>query len=287
MARKPTHTEPQPARLNVDDMRRGMKRLQKRLQEVEAFDPRTLDRQDPWSTVRPLSTSIETALDETFGKGTVEYNRYAAASRFDWPIIMGGDVDHHRKVQHVVEDRIRSIQLLTDAVDLLNDRIEAQAESANSLTAVVAAIEAVERSSRIFIVHGHDEGTKEAVARFISKLGFEPVILHERANRGRTIIEKFRDEAADIGFAIVLMSPDDEMAGGSKRARQNVILELGFFLGALGSANVAALVRGDVETPSDFDGVLYIKVDDTGMWRMLLAKELKASGYDVDMNKAV
>lgn len=243
MTKKPTYAEPQPSRLTAKDMYRGVQRLQKRLQEVEAFNPTTLDRRDPWSTVRPLSTSIETSLNETFGKGTIEYNRYAAASRFDWPVTMGGDLDHNRKVQYVADDRNRSIQ--------------------------------------------HDEASKEAVARFIAKLGFEPVILHEQANRGRTIIQKFRDEAADIGFAIVLMSPDDEMAAGSKRARQNVILELGFFLGALGPANVAALVRGDVETPSDFDGVLYIKVDDAGMWRMLLAKELKASGYDVDMNKAV
>lgn len=285
MARKPTSAEPQPSRLTAEDMRRGVKRLQKRLQEVEAFDPVTLDRRDPWSTVRPLSTSIETALDETFGKGTIEYNRYATASRFDWPI-MRGDMDHSRKVQYVADDRNRSIQLLSAAIDLLNERIEADAESQSSSVAAVVQ-KPVDRSSRIFIVHGHDEASKEAVARFIAKLGYEPVILHEQANRGRTIIQKFRDEAADIGFAIVLMSPDDEMAAGSKRPRQNVILELGFFLGALGPANVAALVRGDVETPSDFDGVLYIKVDDAGMWRMLLAKELKASGYDVDMNKAV
>ncbi|KRB23795.1 hypothetical protein ASE05_13070 [Mesorhizobium sp. Root172] len=139
----------------------------------------------------------------------------------------------------------------------------------------------------MFIVHGHDNGTKESVARFVTRLGYEPIILHEQANKGRTIIEKFRDEADSIGFAIVLMSPDDELVSGMKRARQNVILELGFFLGRLGPSNVAALVRGDVETPSDFDGVIYTKVDDSGIWKVLLAKELKAAGYLIDLNKAL
>jgi predicted nucleotide-binding protein len=143
---------------------------------------------------------------------------------------------------------------------------------------------------RIFIVHGHDEGTRETVARFVETLGFKAVILHEQPNKGRTIITKFREEAADIGFAIVLMTPDDHggKAGGESRprARQNVVFELGFFIGALGPEKVAALVKGEVEKPSDFHGVVYIPLDQ-GEWRISLAKELKAAGFEVDLNRVI
>ena len=146
--------------------------------------------------------------------------------------------------------------------------------------------------NRGFIVHGHDDSAKEAVARFLEKLGLEPIILHEQPNQGRTIIEKFEDHA-DVAFAVVLLTPDD--VGGLRdepldlkpRARQNVILELGFFLGKLGRQRVCPLVKGDVETPSDYDGVVYTKLDDAGGWQMKLVKELKAVGFDVDANKAI
>lgn len=103
---------------------------------------------------------------------------------------------------------------------------------------------------KIFIVHGHDEGAREAVARYVERLGFEPIILHEQASQGRTIIEKI-EAHSDVGFAIVLLTPDD--FGGRKgeeakdRARQNVLLELGYFVGRLGRARVCALKRGELE----------------------------------------
>jgi hypothetical protein len=120
--------------------------------------------------------------------------------------------------------------------------------------------------SKVFVVHGHDGATKAEVARFIEKLGFEAIILHERPNKGRALITKFQEEAEDVGFAVVLMTADD--VGKAKadpdlkpRARQNVVFELGFFIGALGPERVAALVEGDTELPSDYDGVVYIALD--------------------------
>src|SRR5918995_3668108 len=93
------------------------------------------------------------------------------------------------------------------------------------------------RSDRVFVVHGHDEAMRESVARALSNLGLEPVILHEQPDHGRTIVEKFH-EYSDVGFAVILLSPDDtgyaNNAGpdtAQPRARQNVIMELGFFLG--------------------------------------------------------
>ncbi len=146
-------------------------------------------------------------------------------------------------------------------------------------------------NKKIFVIHGRAEATRETVSRFLERLGFEPVILHEKPNQGRTIIEKFQDYA-DVGFAVVLLTPDDvgALAGNEDelepRARQNVILELGFFLGKLGRDRVCPLVKGDVEWPSDYDGIVHTRFDDGGGWKMKLGQELKAAGFAVDMNRA-
>lgn len=147
-------------------------------------------------------------------------------------------------------------------------------------------------SRKVFIVHGHDNEIKQTVARFLEQLGLEAVILHERSNQGMTIIEKF-EQNADVAYAVVLMTPDD--LGAAKkdaksvkalksRARQNVVLELGYFMGKLGRKNVSAILRGDIERPSDYDGVVYIGYDLNDGWKLLLAKELKEAGMDVDLN---
>ncbi len=157
----------------------------------------------------------------------------------------------------------------------------------------VAQAKAPVPSDKVFVVHGRDEGARESVARFLERLGLTPVILHEQPNRGRTIIEKFVDHS-DVGFAVVLLTGDDvgrladKMPDADKpRARQNVILELGFFLGRLGRERVCPLYRPGVELPSDYDGVVFVELDRNGAWKMLLARELKAAGLPVDMNRTV
>lgn len=144
--------------------------------------------------------------------------------------------------------------------------------------------------TKVFIVHGRDNELKESVARYIEKLGLEAIILHEQPNGGKTIIEKF-ENAADVGFAIILLTPDDEggLVGDKMhlRARQNVVFELGYFIGRLKRSHVAALVKGDVEVPSDISGFAYIGFDNEGYWKLKIAQELKSCGYDVDMNRIV
>jgi predicted nucleotide-binding protein len=146
-------------------------------------------------------------------------------------------------------------------------------------------------SNRVFVVHGRDNTLKESVARFLERLGFDAVILHEQANQGRTIIEKFVDEAADAAYAVILLTPDDKggLANSTKllpRARQNVILELGYFVGLIGRNRVAALVLEHVEVPSDFAGVAYIAVaKDSDEWKMKLAREMRAVGLTVDLHR--
>lgn len=151
------------------------------------------------------------------------------------------------------------------------------------------------RNGRIFVVHGHDDLMKQKTARILERLSLEPIILHEQPNRGRTIIEKFT-EHSDVGFAVVLLSPDDMAFPRSDssdtarpRARQNVILELGYFLGALGRQRVLALHRNtdNFELPSDYQGVLFVPFDDNDRWTLDLVRELKAVGYEVDANRLV
>lgn len=147
------------------------------------------------------------------------------------------------------------------------------------------------KSNKIFIVHGQDVAARESIARFIERVGFEAVILHEQANRGGTIIEKI-EANRDVGFAIVLLTPDDEgrKMGDSNlapRARQNVLLELGYFMAYLGRPNVCALRRGDVDIPSDFAGVVWTELDPVGAWKTSLGRELAAAGYAVDWNKVM
>jgi len=152
---------------------------------------------------------------------------------------------------------------------------------------------AVTPSRKVFVVHGHNEAVKESVARFLEKLQLEPVILHEQPNQGRTVIEKFVDYS-DASFAVILLTPDDRGAASDQpfdaqklRPRQNVVLELGFFLGKLGRSRVCTLYATGVELPSDYEGVVYLPLDDAGAWKMLLASEIKAAGIPFDMNDAV
>jgi predicted nucleotide-binding protein len=176
----------------------------------------------------------------------------------------------------------------------LNDlsALEASTSGAVKNTSRAVRIEPTDvtiKSNSIFIVHGHNEAMKQTVARYISQIGLDPIILHEAVNRGKTIIEKFEQVAASVEFAVVLMSADD--AGGPigqpekvrPRARQNVVVELGYFSGLLGRSRVCVLISEDVEIPSDYLGVVYTKFDSLGGWKNALAKELLDAGYKVNL----
>ena len=139
---------------------------------------------------------------------------------------------------------------------------------------------------KVFIVHGHDGELKEAVARIIEKQGISAIILSEQANKGRTIIEKFEDYS-DVGGAICLFTADDYGRAKTNetdntRARQNVVLETGYFMGKLGRDHVVLLADQNIEMPSDLSGVVYT---DSANWAINLLKELKEMGYTVDLNK--
>jgi predicted nucleotide-binding protein len=195
-----------------------------------------------------------------------------------------------RDVSREIQDHLESFKKRVERLKSVRERLPLfdLDESAYEQVAPAISNDAKPFSNEVFIVHGHDNAAKEAVARLLQILGLKPVILSEQPNQGRTIIEKFED-SADVGFAIVLMTGDD--IGGKdndtlqKRARQNVVLELGYFVGRLRRARVCALHEDGVEIPSDILGVGYVKLDPAGHWRYEVAKELRAAGYSVDLNK--
>ncbi len=282
--------EPQDVPMTVDQMKQGIRRIQKRIVELEAFDPRMVsERYGP--EVRPLQTAIEATLTAIFGPNTVKYNRYSRATELDHGgVSMYRDTSLEAVRHYVAQGKQEAIALLGQAIrDLEEDILDHESTSASR--AVQPPTGKQRNLSGVFIVHGHDGEVREAVARFIERLGFEAVILHEQPNKGRTIITKFSEEAQNVGFAVILLTADDIGKANNApdlrhRARQNVIFELGFFIGKLGPACVAPIVKGEIELPSDFDGVVYISFDGED-WRTKLGRELQAAGYKIDWNKVM
>lgn len=142
------------------------------------------------------------------------------------------------------------------------------------------------KKDKVFIVHGRDNEAKQEVARFIESVGLTPIILHEQASGGKTIIEKIEHYSNEAGYAVVLYTACDHGRGiheskvpPKNRARQNVVFEHGYLMAKLGRENVCALVKGEIETPNDISGVVYVNLDSPGAWKTQVAQELKSSGY--------
>jgi len=142
---------------------------------------------------------------------------------------------------------------------------------------------------RIFLTHGHDTDARSAVEGLLKEVGLRGIVLQDEAGGGQPIIQKF-EEHSRAHFAIVLITPDD--LGGKRedppvlrpRARQNVIFELGFFLGKLGRDRVIAMYKEEkerIELPSNYEGVQYISLDSGGNWRSSLVRELKRAGIQL------
>lgn len=281
MARAPVIPQRQLTLIEID---KGIARFRRRIELLENFDPQSVARRDDPS-IETLEKSIEQALADTFGVQTPDYIRYRKASALDTASI---NMMHRTPIAEVREGLVygksRAIAILGQAIEALQERRADLPENSRSRFGPQARPDSTDR--RVFLVHGHDQGAKEAVARFLEKIGFNAVVLHEQPNRGKTIIEKF-EENADVSFAVVLLTPDDAMADGEKRARQNVIIELGYFIGKLGRDRVCALKKGETELPSDILGVIWTALDDAGAWKTDLARELRAAGFEIDWNKVM
>ncbi|TWT72662.1 TIR domain-containing protein [Crateriforma conspicua] len=213
-----------------------------------------------------------------------------------WGIAVAGPSSLHERISDFTDDVNKKIRRIESIIERLPLYAPQGTDSTPRPIPVPMsnANDNPPKTRDVFVVHGRNNELKETVARFLSQLDLQPIILHEQASAGRTIIEKFEDHSGAC-YAVILLTPDD--VGGldppesieqlRKRARQNVIFEWGFFVANLGRRNVCALVAEGVEIPSDMDGIVYVPLDRDGAWKMLLARELKAGNVDVDLNRAI
>lgn len=189
-----------------------------------------------------------------------------------------------------VADRLRRLTSIRDRLELI-DESEAVRRQETPPDEVRAAKGRTPES--IFVVHGHDGEAKLAVQGFLRQITEVPaVILHDEPNLGRTLMEKFEQVGSASGFAVAILTADDEgRAKGTEelrtRGRQNVVFEFGFFVGYLGRSHTVVLYEEGVELPSDLDGLVYIPYDSAGSWKIKLAQELKAANVAIDLNKAL
>lgn len=159
--------------------------------------------------------------------------------------------------------------------------------------AIVVAKPAPNR--KVFVVYGHDDQARARLDAMLRRWGLEPLILDQLPSEGQTIIEKLEKYTEDARFAVVLATPDDEghrrghPDEQALRARQNVVLELGMLLAKLGRPRVAILLHQQemMERPSDIQGLIYIPFKDNLEREagLLLAKEMTAAGYQIDVAK--
>ena len=224
-------------------------------------------------------TKAERFLIKKFGKDSLEHKKLL--DTYFAPLVWCGE-DEEQDIRDSIKwcaDGLRSCKAIFETY------LEDMAEENTPTTQVVSKTTSG-NTDKIFIVHGHDGELKQSVARIIEKQGIEAIILSEQANKGRTIIEKFEDYS-DVGGAICLFTADDygrakKDEADNTRARQNVVLETGYFMGKLGRDHVVLLADKGIEMPSDLSGVVYT---DTGSWQFALLKEMDAMGYKVDLNK--
>ena len=226
-----------------------------------------------------------TLLERIFSTGELshEYSYWGIA-------VIGGPESLTEEVNKFVDDvngKIRRLESIVERLPLYAQR------GKTSFTQSRAGSKSAQ-TRKVFVVHGRNNELKETVARYLTQLDLIPIILHEQPSAGRTIIEKFEDDS-DSCFAVILLTPDDvgylapakSLESLNKRARQNVIFEWGFFVAKLGRRRACALVAEGVEIPSDMDGIVYVPLDQYGAWKMLLARELKAGGVEIDLNRAI
>jgi len=204
---------------------------------------------------------------------------------------VGGSVPMNPSFEEQVDSRRQGISLRVTRLQSIIGRLELIPEENGCAPVANQTLSSRVVSESVFLVHGHDTGALGTVEAFLRRLGLAVTILKDEPNKGQTIIEKVESNA-DVGFAVVLLTGDDEghqqqmQDALLPRARQNVIFELGYFIGRLGRSRVCALYEDGVELPSDYSGVTFIPWSEDERWKLLLLRELKAAGLPVNANDA-
>jgi predicted nucleotide-binding protein len=280
MARRTPDKLPESRTLSVSDLKMAITKIDRRINELEGFDVKIITERFDAKT-EALKGKINQTLADIFGYDTVEYKKYGIWSLENLP--MTGERYPLPEVQQAYQKGIGdAIIELNSLKEILVENLQDIEQNFSPYSKPIETMTVI-NNMEIFIVHGHDDEAKMELEHFVSEIGLTPIILHRKADEGLTIIEKF-EKHSKVGFALILITPDDEVRDSAgkiiERARQNVIFEMGFFLGKLGRGRVCCIRKEDVEMPSDISGVIYkpfkSKIDEV---KYALITELKAAGY--------
>ena len=259
----------------------GIQLLWSAINDAEALlesRPITSDEYNSWQLV------TENYLNMAFGRNSENVGNVMGVGKYRYIASTPGEAQRERDR---AEDLETQKSRLTSLVKVLEAKVQRTVNGPNSPTAACPG-------HKTFVVHGQNDQARLDVTSFLEKLEQETVVLLERPSEGKTIIEKFEKHADEVGYAVVLLTGDDR--GGPEglayedqklRARQNVIFELGYFIGKLGRKRVCTLYSSGVEVPSDYSGVVFVPMDEAGAWKLGLSREMKAAGLPIDLNKAI
>ena len=154
---------------------------------------------------------------------------------------------------------------------------------------IIGSLANIVHSRRVFVVHGRDHHFKDGLVYLLRSLDFDPIVLQDEPSKSLTVMEKLERDTESIGFGFVLYTSDDISHLPNQperyRARQNVVFEHGLLIGLLGRERTCALIKGDVEIPSDIQGVLHEHVDDVKQESLKIARVLRDAGYSIDGSK--
>ena len=223
---------------------------------------------------------VKEFLKQSFDHPDNEYLEEFSESGIPMVIVSGGD--EVKEERDELKSKVQYLEALKEMLQIIpTAAIKENTPSARLQTT---------NSKKVFIVHGHNHALRNEVELLVKQLDFEPIVLFKEPNLGDTVIEKLFRKMGDASFAIVLYTKCDEGKAVEEgclkpRARQNVVFEHGLMCGLLGRKHVVALVEDGVEIPSDLSGVVYIRIDEAKRWQFDVAREMKAAGLDVDLNK--
>lgn len=187
-------------------------------------------------------------------------------------------------IENILKGKVKGVYLCTEKF------LPPAQKTEESSSPGVASATSIRR--RIFVISGSDEEMKQVTSVALTKLGLAPVIMREQPRQGRRIVEHFEDYS-DVGFAVILLSPDDYVFSKddspSKRTlkpKQDLIFTFGFILGKLDKSKVLVFYKEseNFEVPTDYDGIQFTAFDDRDSWKLALIRELKTAGYAIDQN---
>lgn len=221
---------------------------------------------------------VEELLKQSFSISNNEYHKEFFEAGQSLIYVPGQDYIQDERDE--IYKKITYLESLIERLPLIPSSVENSIAPAEQRT--------LSKSNKVFIVHGHDVSIRAEVELLVKNLGYEPIVLSKQASGGKTVIEKLEEETESVVFAIIIYTAcdfgrDKENDKEQPRARQNVVFEHGYLCARLGRNHVCALVEPGLEVPSDLAGVVYIPI--AGQWDYMIAKEMKKSGLDVDLNK--